>query len=1321
MNSNFIEDEQVNNIKVPLSLSQEKFWVMDKINKGEFTTYNNLFVWSIKGDLNVELLELSLNRIVEKHEPLRTVFDQISNNPYQIIKSSMGIKIVTEDLTGISKDIIEEEISKLVEEERKEYFQLDRGPLLRIRLLKVDYEAYIFIVHIHHLIFDGWSLGVFIQELINLYIFFSEDKKDIYYEPLPIQYKDFTKVQIDWISSKNAEKQLTYWKKQLSGTLPVLQLPTDYPRPLTQSLSRKHSSMTLSSELVESLANLAKSKGVSLYVIFMTAFNVFLHRYTGQDDIIVGSPTANRNWKNVNELIGCFINTIPLRTKIDGNPKFSELINQVRTIVFRGLLNQELPLEKIVENVKPERINSISPLFQVMLTYQNAPAVPFEIPNLSIEPLPFHVATAPFDLCCLIREKGKQIQCTFEYDDTLFNEHTIERMLGNFQTLLENIIIDSEQQISEIPILTSVEQELLLVEWNNTDTHEKSFSGVHQMVENRASLTPEAIAVVDKERSINYSQLNGRANQLARYLQEKGFAPGQMVGVYTDRSIEMIISMLGIFKAGGVYVPLDMSYPSERLLWIIEDAKLDLVITTKDKYDSLLDQFNQVNILMLEDEQITDKEAFNLGVDIKGDQFAYVIYTSGSTGKPKGVLVPHQGLSNLVLWFHQRYKVETIDRGTQVARMGFDASMLEIWPFLTAGASLHIVDTEILLSPKTLKTWLIQNEITLSHLPPIVAEELLNMEWEGEVPLRALLTGSDRLRLLPPDNLPFKYVNHYGPTEYSVICISGEVFPNIGEVPAIGRPISNTKVYVLDQNLQLCPIGAVGELYVSGVGIAAGYLNQHELTEEKFINHPFIPGQKIYRTGDLVRYRHDGNMEFVGRVDYQVKLRGFRIELGEIEALLIQHPNIHTAVTIVREDKPGDKRLVAYVVPIAGRKVGTSEIKEYMRQNVPDYMVPSIIIFLNELPLSANDKIDRNSLPRPETIKNSEGEYTPASTDLELKLVNVWEKLLNISPIGTNDNFFELGGHSLLAITMIDKVKEEIFQNVNISVFLRAPTIRNLAKKITEKENSDRCLVQLKKGEGNEPPIFMIHPLGGGGLCYLPLIEELHYQGDIYALQAIGYDSNQKPLETIEEMSNYYLRKIREVQPQGPYNIIAWSFGGYIALQIIKVLESNGEKIKFFGLIDVMAKDCLSPLDKKDFNLKSLNHYVKSILDIGDLSLEEEDVNFLLNRAKSLGRITKELTADIVIRQAKLMFTNAKAIRNYQFSGKIRADISLFAATQESVYPYHPIIAPKEWEEITYGRVYTTHIDANHHNIVNEPHVKEIATNIQKIINPITI
>ncbi|AFY82810.1 non-ribosomal peptide synthetase [Oscillatoria acuminata] len=1032
----------------PLSFAQQRLWFLDRLDPGS-PSYNLPRAVRITGKLNPTALEQCFTEIVRRHEILRTQFVTVNRHPVQQIIPATPFTLPVIDLQGLSPEDCEAEVRRLTEAEAGQGFNLESSRLLRGQLLQLSATEWVLLFTLHHIVSDGWSTAVLIRELAALYPAFSEGKPSPL-PALPIQYADFALWQKNWLQGAVLETQLGYWKQQLGGSLPVLELPTDKPRPPVQTFRGNSESLTLPYPLSESLKQLSGRQGVTLYMTLLAAFKTLLYRYSGQEDILVGSPIANRNHGEIEQSIGFFVNTLVLRTNLSDSPSFSQLLTRVRDVTLGAYAHQDLPFEKLVEALQPERDLSRSPLFQVMFIFQNAPVTPLELPGLTLEPLEHRNGTAKYDLSLYVRETESGLQATWEYNTDLFEPATIQRMQGHWQTLLEAVATAPETPISHLPLLTPTEEQQLLGQWNQTQADYPQTACLHQLFEAQVELTPEEVAVEFAGVHLTYRQLNAKANQLAHYLQGLGVEPERLVGLCIDRSVEMVIALLGILKAGGAYVPLDPSYPPERLEFMVSDSQVPILLTTEQLLSELPE--NQALVLCLDTEwsAIAHQSDENPVSGIEPDNLAYVIYTSGSTGKPKGAMNTHRGICNRLLWMQDSYELTASDRVLQKTPFSFDVSVWEFfWPLLT-GARLIVAQPDGHKDSTYLVKLIAESQITTVHFVPSMLQVFLEERGlENCHSLRQVFCSGEALPKELADRflarLGAKLHNLYGPTEAAVDVTFWECdrASPLNIVP-IGRPVANTQIYILDPSLQPVPIGVKGELYIGGVQLARGYLNRPELTAEKFIQNPFDePGQRLYKTGDLVRYLPNGDIDYLGRIDNQVKLRGYRIELGEIEAVLAQHPQVQQSVVTLREE-----RLVAYWVK-ASTELIFPDLKGFLKTKLPAYMVPTAFVELETLPLTPNGKIDRKSLPEPDFTGPQETWVAPR-TALEQQLAELWSEVLGIERIGLYDNFFELGGHSLLATQLISRIREVFQVELPLKTLFEATTIAQLGEAVAQ-------------------------------------------------------------------------------------------------------------------------------------------------------------------------------------------------------------------------------------------------------------------------------
>jgi aspartate racemase len=1194
------------------SFAQDRQWFLSRLQP-DSPFYNVYNAVRFKGALRVEILEQSLNELVRRHETLRTRFEMVDDQVIQVIEAHHPLTLPVIDLSSLPEAERENKAMELAQAESARPFNLSQGPLFRVFLMKLDNSHHIMMLNVHHIVSDEWSFDIIWRELSSLYGAYGQGQTSPLPE-LPIQYTDYAVWQRNMLQGEVLENQLAYWKQQLGGPLPVLELYTDYPRPAVQSYNGATEVLVISPKLSEAIRKIGQQVGATPFMTLFAAFAALLSRYSGQEDILVGTPIANRGQTEVEGLIGFFVNTLVLRANLAGNPTFKEFLERVREMALEAYDHQELPFEKLVEQLQPERDPSRNPIFQVMFDIQTHDQAD-DFGDLTTSALEIDNATAHFDLSVSLQDTPAGLLAEANYNTDLFTAPTMERLLTHFETLLAGIAANPSRRLSELPLLTEGEQRQLLEEWNNTATEFPREITVHQLFEAQAAQTPEAVAVIYQGQQLTYRALNRRANQLAHHLRALGVGPDQLVGICLTRSMEMVVGLWGILKAGGAYVPLDPAYPAERLEFMLTDSQATVLVTEESLRTVLPTTGAQVVCLDSDWAAIARRPQDNPASLAGPDNWVYSIYTSGSTGIPKGVLIQHRALVNHNLAIAGYYALQSADRVLQFASLSFDVNAEEVYPTLLSGATLVLGNETALADYTKFSAFVASEQVTVLNLPsPYWHEWVGELVQTGTKPpstLRLVVVGSDRTsarilatwREMVGDGV--RWCNAYGSTEVTITNTiyespHGQSVPGGTTVP-IGRPIANTTLYILDKYLNPVPLGVPGELYIGGAGLAQGYLNRAELTQEKFVRHPFEAGERLYRTGDLVRYLPDGNVEILGRIDHQVKIRGFRIELGEIEALLNQQPGVAKGLVIVREDSPGDKRLTAYVVPVRDQEPEIGSLRAALSEKLPEYMLPAAYVMLEALPLTPNGKIDLKALPEPEHNRQDTGETFVAPADeLELQLAKIWERTLKVQPIGVNDNFFALGGHSLMAVQIFAQIEKIFKQNLPLATLFQAPTIAQLANLMRDSgwEPSWDSLVPIQPN-GSNPPLFCIHAVGGNILSLSSLAKHLGPDQPFYGLQSKGLDGKPVPPTRLEETAAYYLEEIRTIQPKGPYFLTGQSSGGVIAFEMAQQLYAQNEEVALLALIDTFRPGHYEKL-KSSISLKyKVSFYLKDIYQNG--------------------------------------------------------------------------------------------------------------------------
>ena len=1046
----------------PISFSQQRLWFLSQLEP-ELVAYNISEAVRLAGKLDVPVLNWCFNEIVRRHESLRTTFDVIAGQPVQVIAPVLELSIPVVDLSQLPDDEREAEALRLSRVETERPFDLVRGPLIRAVLMRLRADEHVLIVTMHHIVSDGWSQGVLKNELGALY------RARVMGQPsplaeLPIQYADFSEWQREWLSGAVLDRQLNYWRDRLAGPPPLVELPADKARPAAMSYRGATFLFELSTELSESLAALSRREGATLFMTLLAGFKALLHRYTDQNDIVIGTPVANRNREEVESLIGFFVNTLVLRTDVSGDPAFRELLARVREVSLGAQAHQDLPFELLVAELQTNRETNRNPFFQIAFDLQNAPAPTLELPGLTLHPHEFTAATTRFDLELHLTSVPEGIIGALVYSTELFEESTIRSFAERFRMLLEAVVANPDRRVSQIDLLTSAERKKLLVDWNDTAPVYHTRSCIPDLFEAWASRAPDSIALASGDLRITYDELNQRANQLAHYLKSYGVGEETRVGIHLERSVEMIVAVLAVLKVGATYVALDPSYPDQRLLFMLDDANVALVLTVESLEESLPAHPAPVILLDSDWPLIAAAGEHNPERSTTPEQLAYIVYTSGSTGKPKGVAVPHRGVVRLVSG-NDYASFGPDEVFLQFAPLTFDASTFEIWGALLNGSQLVLMPPG-LASLQDLGRALQQHRVTTLWLTAGLFHQMVDEQLSALSELRQLLAGGD---VLSPSHVKrflsaapsCKLINGYGPTEnttFTCCHVMDQPFEFARSVP-IGRPIANTQVVILDKNLRLCPPGFTGELFTGGEGLARGYHGRASLTAEKFIPNAFsnVPGARLYCTGDRVRYLADGSIEFLGRADEQVKVRGFRIELGEIEAALSRAPGV-LQTTVATRDYDGDKRLVAYVVGEQAH-VSVDQLQKTLRESLPDHMIPSTFVMLDELPLTANGKVDRRALPAPAAIQaQSDDGYVAPRTPIEELLAGIWAEVLKVERVSSDDNFFELGGHSLLITRLVSRAQAYLGVELPLKLFFESPTLASQAAQVEAALHADNAL-----------------------------------------------------------------------------------------------------------------------------------------------------------------------------------------------------------------------------------------------------------------------
>ncbi|TCP54488.1 amino acid adenylation domain-containing protein [Tumebacillus sp. BK434] len=1054
----------------PLAIDQERLWFFHMMNPDE-PTYNVYGAINMKGTLNAPVFEKSFNEIVRRHEAWRTTFEMIDGQPMQLVHKELFVPMELLDLTHLPGDEREEAAKKAMSDVIQIPFDLEQPPLVRTNLIRKQEDEWLFVLTVHHIVTDRVTFSIFFHEMMAHYKAFLNGQPSLLPEP-QISYADFSEWQRQYLTGAVKDNLINFWKQTLDGSDFVLNIPTDYPRPAVQDFKGARVFLDIPLDTANRLKEIGKKEGASAFMTLLAVYYALLFRYTGQEDLLVGTPFANRNRGEMEGVIGYFLTSVVLRTQVQPDLTFKELLRRVKDVSLTAYANNDIPFGLLLDELKPPRDGSRNPIFQACFVYVDVMEDKLELPQLELKYELTDAETAKYDLTIGLMEVEEGITGFFEYAPAMFRKETIEQINRHWLKLIEAVIENPELKVNDMPLFSPDEEQQLLVEWNDTARPLPERPLLHELFEAQAAKTPEATALILGEETLTYGELNERANRLANYLQARGVEHETLVGVYMERSFEMIVSMLAVLKAGGAHIMLEPSYPQERLAAMIADAGMHLVLTQQAMLGRLPAHAAQEIAVDAAWPQIAAESAAKPYVEVGERSLAYIMYTSGSTGRPKGAMIEHRSVVNTMLHLIERFGITANDRLFLKSLVGFDGTVLEFYAPLLSGAAIVIAEEgghhDVVYLIREMK----KQAVTAMQMIPSVMNLLIETQGIEEVTsLKHLFLGgeaiSPSLKQRIHERLPHVMLhNIYGPAETTVFSTDYTfVHSDDRAVIPIGRPIANINVYVLDTHLNPVPVGVYGELHIGGIGVMRGYLNRPELDAERFVPHPFLPdGGRLYKTGDIVRWLPDGTLEYQGRIDNQVKISGVRIEAGEVEGALLQHPSVQHAAVLVREDQPGQKRLVAYLI---GEVTASNELREFLKTRLPDAMIPTAFLFVDEFPLSPNGKLDRSALPKPEVDeKVYERDYVAPRTDLEDLLAGIWREILALPKVGVQSNFFELGGQSLNAMQMIGRVRETFQIEVPVTKLFSVTTIAGLAELLTEYEQKPgqaEAIARLRK------------------------------------------------------------------------------------------------------------------------------------------------------------------------------------------------------------------------------------------------------------------
>ena len=1195
---------------LPLSFAQERVWLLEQLEPGSPVS-NRPVALRLSGDLSPGAVRKALQGIVDRHEVLRARYTTCDGLPCQVIRPSADVTLRLIDLSRLASDErvprtdvpraarpcsrmagtamaraamgqtaeLEALAMRLAAEEGLEPFDLARAPLMRATLLRLGKQDYVLLLTFHHIVFDAWSAQIAVSEFAELYRSLNMGTSAALPE-LPIQFGDYAHWQRQRLSSEMLDRQLGYWREQLRGLTP-LDLPADCPRPRVQSSRGECTVITLPAAVADSLKALGRQENATLFMVLLAAFQAVLARYTGQDDFAVGSPVAGRHGVETENLIGIFLNLLVLRANLAGKPTFRELLARVRETCRGAYSHQDLPFEKLVEALRPERDRSTTPLFQVMFNLENFPVQRRTIPGLRVEEFEFEWPVAPYDLTLEIVPARGELKCYFNYNADLFDRCTIERFAAHYRKMLDGVIREPDHGVESIPILTSEERSQIMAEWNRTEADYPRDATLHSLFEAQAARSPRATAFFNESSTMSYGELNSRSNQLGRYLRNQGVGPDSFVGVCLERSAVAVVALLGVLKAGAAFVPLDPGYPRDRLAFLISDARIGLVISRRKWLPLVREKGVRVVCLDTEQGMIEAQRDYWVANATGPTDNAYLLYTSGSSGVPKGVLGPHRGAVNRFAWMWKGFPFERGEVCCLKTSLNFVDSIWEVFGPLLRGVPSLILSDQTVRDPAELVRALESHAVTRVVTVPSLLSAILESypDLGNRLPHLKLWVSSgealsaDLCRRFYAAMPGATLLNLYGSTEVAADVTFHVARPapdDRGSIP-LGRPIDNTKCYVLDAQLRLVPIGVRGELYVGGDGLAKGYYNRPDLTKASFIADPFSsrPDAQLYETGDLARYLPDGNLQFLGRVDQQVKIRGYRIELGEIETILTQHPLVSAASVVVRKDASGEKCLMAYVVPRkADNKLSLNELLHFIKAKLPDYMIPSDIVTIDALPQTPNGKTDRRALATHDAPRPGSARHVPPSDAQQFQLVKIWEEVLGVRPIGIEHNFFDLGGHSLLAMRLMDRIEKAYGQRLPLATLFEEATIKHQAERLRAESLKDgQAAIVPMQPNGSRPPLFFLNGDWWGGLYCRKLARMLGDEQPFYSVMPNGFDGSPL-LPSVEAMAEENIDQVLAIHAQGPYLLGGYCNGGLVAYEMAQQMARRGLEVGLVILLD---------------------------------------------------------------------------------------------------------------------------------------------------------
>jgi amino acid adenylation domain-containing protein len=1319
---------------LPLSFSQQRLWFLDRIEPNS-SSYNIPEAVELAGSLDLQILQQALDAIVSHHEVIRTNYLTVDDNPIQVIHPPAPIQLEIVDLQQVPVTKQQVQVQAYLYQASRKPFNLATDLMLRCCLVQLAPNQHIFLATMHHIASDAWSMGLFWQQLGQVYNAFCAHKPNPL-PPLQIQYADYAVWQREWLSGDVIAQQLDYWKQQLVNVNPILELPTDYPRPVIQTYAGTITSIDLSPRLTADLRDLCRQEGTTLFMTLLAAFQLLMSRHSGQEDFIIASPIAGRNRTEVEGSIGFFINTLLLNADLSGNPTFTDLLRRVRKVALGAYSHQDVPFEKLIEELNPRRDLSRNPLFQVLFNMLNTEDIHLNLTGLTATPVTIAEANSKFDVTLYVKETGSKIHFDLAYNTDLFAPARMQEMLAQFEHLLSQIVTAPDRQIQSYSLVTPAARAIL------PDAivalPQPIYPPITATILDWATRTPTQPAIVQADRSWTYQELASAAQNIARSLQSAGLSIGDAVAVSGDRSFGLIVSMLGVLISGGVLVNIFPTLPVARQQLILATTQAKYCLAAGEIPFIADLRSDQIQIFGVDPDtakittDLSDREILgNLATPLPSlpiDTAAYIFFTSGTTGVPKGVLGTHQGLAHFLTWQRETFSVTPADRAAQLTGISFDVVLRDIFLPLTSGATLCLpAVTEDLTAGKVLP-WLERHQITLLHtVPAIIQSWLLNVPAGVSLSqLRQIFFAGEPLTHTLIEHwretfpLAGEIVNLYGPTETTLAKCYYRVPAQVrAGVQPVGITLPETQALVLKPDHQLCGIGEAGEIAIRTPFRTKGYINAAAADRSKFVINPdrSAPDDLIYHTGDRGRYLPDGTLEILGRIDGQIKIAGVRIEPGEIAAVLDRHPQIKTAIIIAREDIPGDKRLVAYYVSTDHQQILVSDLRGFLSQELPGYMVPSAFVVLAALPLTANGKIDRRALPAPVSDLESNLTHLSPRDQFEVQLTKIWERVLGVQPISVTDNFFELGGHSLLAIRLFSEIEQVWGKNLPLATLFQAQTIEKLAILLRQEGWSApySSLVPIQP-EGTKPPLFCVHPIGGNVLEYYSLATHLGKEQPVYGLQSLGLDGTATPLRSVEAMAAHYITEMKIIQPHGPYCLVGYSFAGLVVYEIAQQLDRQGEKVALLALLDRISPTFVPYRSSLWHEIIRIHLTNLSLLDAkGRLRYVVDRIRYLSIykgsfREYMMGQWNNSLSPAYI----NVFDANLQASDDYQ-AQTYPGDLTLFRC---QIQPQDQAFSPDlGWRDLVTGKVEIHPLLAPHHNLLLEPHVKSLAQALKLCID----